>query len=90
MYVNVVTVTFNDFDQGTKELREEVIPMVKQWPGFQRGMWAGDEARKKGFGLVVFDTKENAATAAGKVPPTQVGDPVVREGVTTYEIIEEA
>jgi hypothetical protein len=42
----VVNVTISDFEGGRQMLEEEVVPRVKQAPGFVAGYWtrAGDDA----------------------------------------------
>jgi hypothetical protein len=44
-------------------LNEQVIPRVKQLPGFQRGVWLRSEDGSKGMGIVVFDSEANATSA---------------------------
>jgi hypothetical protein len=43
-------------------LKEQLIPQVKQAPGFVRGTWFGND--ELGHGVVVFETKEQADQAA--------------------------
>ena len=52
---------------GTKEndavndLKEQLIPQIKQAPGFIKGEWFGDE--KHGHGFVVFEAEDQAKQA---------------------------
>lgn len=89
MYANVVSVTIHDWEAAQKEL-DELIPMVSSQPGFQRGIWVGDRSAAKGYGIVVFDTKEAAEAAVARVPPGGPGEPVTRHTIETLEVLREA
>jgi len=39
-------------------LNDELLPMLKQAPGFVKGTWFGND--RKGHGVVVFETEEQA------------------------------
>jgi hypothetical protein len=47
-------------------LRETVVPRVKQAPGFQSGTWLGPVAGK-GLSIAVFEGEEKAQTIAAMV-----------------------
>ena len=53
-------------EEGLKNLRETVVPGVKQAPGFQSGTWLAPVAGK-GLSVAVFDGEENAQTMAAMV-----------------------
>jgi heme-degrading monooxygenase HmoA len=53
-----------DREAGLKVLREEIVPGVRQAPGFQAGYWLRPVEDAKGASLVVFDTEENAEAAS--------------------------
>ena len=68
-------------------LETELIPGVKQAPGFVKGTWFGNET--SGHGVVVFQTQDQATQAR------QPLDSIVREGVKVvasdvYELHAEA
>jgi hypothetical protein len=50
-------------EEGLKNLRGTVVPMVKQAPGFQSGTWL-DRFADKGLSVVVFEGEENAQAMA--------------------------
>ncbi len=54
-------------------LKDQLIPQVKQAPGFVRGTWFGDD--DSGHGVVVFETREQAEQA------TQPIESIVLDGV---------
>lgn len=66
MHAVVVDVSISDLQQSQQELRERVVPMVSQVPGFVSGFWmeAGDG---KGHSVVVFETEEAANRMAEQV-----------------------
>lgn len=70
-----------------KGLNEDVVPRVKQAPGFIRGTWFGDE--QAGHGLMLFDSEEQARQVASMVSAGP-DDPVQIESATVYEVHAEA
>ncbi len=56
-----------DRDSRVKGLREELAPAMKMTPGFQSGVFASNDSAGVGMMLVVYDTRENAATVAGRM-----------------------
>ncbi|MGH2869030.1 MAG: hypothetical protein ACRDNK_15910 [Solirubrobacteraceae bacterium] len=51
-------------DAGLQILREQIVPSVKQLPGFQSGTWLPGNDAGKGLSLTVWDTEANAQTMA--------------------------
>jgi hypothetical protein len=77
-------------EQAIRGLQEEVIPRVKQAPGFQSGTWTRKAGERRGLSLLLFDSEENAQAAAGMVsvgsnpqPGVTVERSEVREVVAT-------
>ena len=65
MYAVIVNVKLSD-NPDTAILREQVVPRVKELPGFVAGYWTrGDGV---GRSMVVFDSEENAQAASDLVP----------------------
>ncbi len=66
MYAVLVEVDASGADPAVAitRLRDEIIPSVKQAPGFQSGTWLRPNEERRGFGLVLFDSEENAKSAA--------------------------
>jgi len=50
-------------EEAEKLLHEEVIPIVKGLPGFDRGVWLRSADVSTGMAVVVFDSEENAKAA---------------------------
>jgi hypothetical protein len=61
-----VDVSGADRDQALQRLREEIVPRVKQAAGFESGTWLIPNENAKGFGLILFDTEENAQALASR------------------------
>ena len=59
-----VSIAPEKFDGARKNLREEVVPRVKQAPGLVRGYWTINADHTQGTSCLVFDTKEHADAAA--------------------------
>jgi hypothetical protein len=66
MYAVVTTDDITDRETADQMLREQVIPMVKQAPGFVGGFWVRFD-RGRGTSVVVFETEEQARAGAPEV-----------------------
>ena len=66
MHAVLVRVQISDYESARKGLNADVIPMVKEAPGFQSGVWLAP-ADGQGISIVVFDTEANAQQAAEMV-----------------------
>lgn len=72
-------------EEDQKMLDEAVVPMVKQQPGFVRGVWMRKvSSPREGVNVFVFDTEQEArdASTAFRPPP---GGPEVKS-VDVYEV----
>jgi hypothetical protein len=59
MHAVTVKVTIVDPERAVRELRERVVPMVSQAPGFVAGYWL-EPQDGKGASLVVFESEDQA------------------------------
>jgi hypothetical protein len=89
MHAVIVSVTVNDGEAATKHLRSEIVPRVKQAPGFVAGYWVRIEGGEKGRGTMVFESEDNARAAADQIqenpnPATTI------ESVDVGEVVESA
>ena len=66
MYAVVVDVTISDFEAAHAELEEQVIPRVKQAPGFVHGVWVRPSPGS-GHSIVVFENEQGANAMAEMV-----------------------
>ena len=71
MHTVVVRSTVHDVEQGRTFLREQLIPRLKQAPGFVAAQWVrlGDNT---GTSMITFETEEGARAAVQRdcwLPP---------------------
>jgi hypothetical protein len=87
MHAVVARVTINDAERAQEELKNSVVPMVSQIPGFVAGYWtrSGDE----GLSMVVFETEAAARQMADRVPQT-VPEFVTFENAEVREVVATA
>jgi hypothetical protein len=92
MHAVVVTVSVaaGQFENARKALTENVIPRVKQAPGFVRGYWTVSADRTSGWSIAVFKSEQDAsnAVAMARQAPTPPG--VTQNSVELREVIAEA
>ena len=82
MHAVVVKVSVTDGEPATKYLREEIVPRVKQAPGFVAGYWVRLEGGDEGNSVIVFESEEGARGAAEQIR-SSVGD---NPGVTLNDV----
>jgi quinol monooxygenase YgiN len=73
-------------DAAVDALKEQLIPQIKQAPGFIRGEWFGDD--KHGHGFIVFETEDQAKQVLQEVGEVLIGVKVTRSNV--YRLHAEA
>jgi hypothetical protein len=81
MHAVVVSVTIHDFDRARGILQDQIVPQVKQAPGFVAGYWVAHDGHQKGTSIVAFESEEQAQSAAKMV------DQIENQGVS-FESIE--
>ena len=90
MHAVVVNVTINDFEGGQQMLNDEVVPRVKQAPGFVAGYWTRSEDNR-GLSMMVFESEDAANGAAqfiqSQAPPS---DAVTLDNVEVREVVASA
>ena len=91
MHAVFVTVKVEDVEAAQANLRDEVVPRVKQAPGFVAGYWTRSEDSRRGMSMVVFES-EDAANGAAQMIQTQLPeeDGVTLEGVEVREVVANA
>ena len=88
MHAVVITVTINgDAEAAIRNLREEVVPAVKQAPGLVAGYWTRGKD-DSGIGMVVYES-EDAANAASERAKTlaDADDNVTLNSVEVREVV---
>jgi hypothetical protein len=87
MHAVVVKGTVQDEDKATTHLRGQVIPRLKQAPGFVGGQWVRVEG--KGNAVITFESEEAARAGAEQLrtnPPPE--DAFTLDSVEIGEVIE--
>jgi hypothetical protein len=83
--VTQVSLEGRDPSEGEKALKDQVIPTVKELPGFERGVWLRSADGSTGMGVVVFDSEEHAKAAEARMGTVRPADapPIVSTAVYT-------
>ena len=89
MHAVIVSVTISDGEKATTHLRNEIVPSVKQAPGFVAGYWVRIEGGDQGRGTIVFESEDAARASAEQItqPP---GDFLTLDSVDVAEVVESA
>lgn len=87
MHALFVRVTINEPEAAEDELRNQVVPRVKELPGFQAGYWT--RSGNSGLSMVVFESEE-AANAAGEQVRSGAPQGVSVEDVEVREVVAHA
>jgi hypothetical protein len=89
MHAVVVSVTVKDGEAATENLRNEIVPRVKQAPGFVAGYWVRIEGGDKGRSTVVFESEEAARAAADQLR-ANAPEAVDIDSIEIGEVVESA
>ena len=90
MHAVVVKVTITDFDRGREFLTEELVPRVKQAPGFVAGYWTRSDDSSNGLSMVVFESEEAARTVAEMIQSQGPGEGVTLDDTEVREVVASA
>ena len=91
MHAVVTRVSVQDGSEATQYLREQIVPTVKQAPGFVAGYWVRLEGGDEGNSVVVFESEDAARQAAQQIQ-ANVGQNrgVTLNSVTVGEVVANA
>jgi hypothetical protein len=89
MHAVVVRVSISDVETAQKGLKEEVVPVVSQAPGFVAGYWTRSDDGSNGQSMIVFESEEAARAAAERLG-TNVPEGVTIEGFEVREVVASA
>ena len=89
MHAVIVSVTIHDGEEATNNLRSEIVPRVKQAPGFVAGYWVRVGNGDQGRGTMVFESEDAARAVAEQIQqnPTSA---VTLDSVDVGEVVERA
>jgi len=65
MHAVVVEVNITDPEESVNVLREQIVPRVKESPGFVAGYWTRKD--NTGLSMVMFETEDQANTMSEQV-----------------------
>ena len=93
--VGVWNMAAGDWEEQQRGLHEEIVPMVRQIPGFVAGYWMGDQAAGKTYTTIVWEDEEAAQRFKGFVTGTarqgeQAEAGVSNESMIVVEVLAEA
>ena len=91
-FVVVDTVRITDIKDALEGLHSQIVPAIKQAPGFVRGAWSSNQKGDRGLGFVIYETREQAEQAkqfmeSGNAP---LPDSVKFDTIEIYEVQAEA
>jgi hypothetical protein len=89
MHAVIVAVTVNDAEKATENLRNEIVPQVKQAPGFVAGYWTRLDGGNQGRGVMVFESEDSARAVAARLSDNPAEE-VTLDSVDVGEVIESA
>jgi hypothetical protein len=91
MYAVVVNVSIaaGQLASARKALNEQVVPRVKQAPGFVKGYWTVREDSAQGTSMAIFRTKDDADNAVTMVRNTPPPPGVTLNSAEVREVIAE-
>ena len=90
MHAVIVSVTVHDGEKATAHLRNEIVPRVKQAPGFVAGYWVRIASGDQGRGTIVFESEDAARAVADQIHSQGAGDEVTLDSIDVGEVIKSA
>ena len=88
MHAVVVNLTINEPEADLRALRDRVVPLVTQAPGFVTAYWT--RSGSAGLSMIVFDSNEAANAAAEQLRST-LSDPVATlDNIDVREVVAHA
>ena len=89
MHAVVVKVTINDPEAAVENLRSNIVPNVKQAPGFVAGYWYGD-GQTKGAATIVFESEDNAQAFVQMTREQEGTGAATIDSVDVHEVVANA
>jgi hypothetical protein len=88
MHAVVVNLTINEPEADLRALRDRVIPLVSEAPGFVTGYWT--RRGNAGLSIIVFDSEPAADAAAEQLRSTMPDAVATLENMDVREVIAHA
>ncbi len=77
-------------DEAEKMLHEQVIPMVKQAPGFVTAHWLRSDDGASGYSMIIFESEADARKAVESVQPPPGDTPVTPVRFEAMRVVGQA
>ena len=91
MHAVVTKVTVTEGPSATEYLREQIVPTVKQAPGFVAGYWVRLEGGDEGNSVIVLESEEAARSVADRIRENIGSNPGVElRDITVGEVVASA
>jgi hypothetical protein len=88
--LTTVSIAPGEFEAAHKSLLSQVIPRVKQSPGFVRGVWTIKPDHENGTAVLVFQTLQDAENAANQARHSPMPTGVTLRSAEVCEVTGEA
>ena len=89
MHAVVIDVTVHDLEPALQSLKERVVPMVSQSPGFVSGVWLSP-SEGKGHSVVVFQSENDAQQMVDTLRANPPNPDVTLDSVEIREVVASA
>ena len=87
-YAVITHVTVTGSDEELQQMVDGmVVPRATGVPGFITGVWSRSAEAKKGLGLVVYGTKDEANGLVNAIKSGPAPDAVTIDSVEVYEVL---
>ena len=88
-YAVVNFVHIEDSEVAAESTRNVVLPRLEQLPGFAHAVFLADTEARRGFSVMIFESREQAAAMAERLGSGQVPSPpgVTFERQEVWEVV---
>ena len=90
MHAVVVRVNIGDQELAQKGLTEQVVPRVKNAPGFVAGYWSRSDDGSNGVSMIVFESEDTARAVAEQIRNGPLPETVTLESAEVREVVASA
>ena len=91
MHAVVTKVSVTEGESATKNLREQIVPRVKEAPGLVAAYWVRLEGGDEGNSVIVFESEEQARGAAEQIKAgVEANSGVTLRDVSVGEVVANA
>jgi hypothetical protein len=91
MHAVVTKVSVTEGESATKNLREEIVPRIKEVPGLVAAYWVRLEGGDEGNSVIVLESEDQARAVAEQIrAATQANPGVTVNDVSVGEVVASA